>query len=158
MKVRTVAAVSAIALATLAGSAQAAFINGSAGMAGGVAAGGLTNLPNSLVNGLSSFDLTGTAIGTNGVGDLAPILAALGTISDFTRLPAANNTFSLVVGGFTFSSLSFSNVNSGPFICSPTSTGGLCNDSQQFDITGVVDDGAGGFQPHSISHAIRPDG
>ena len=147
MKIRTLAAATALSLAAL-GSAQAGFITGSAGLAGGVAPAGLTNLPTSIVSLLSSFDLTGGAFGTNGTGDLAPILNANGTISDFFRVPAVNNSLSVNIGGFTFSSIAFSNVASTAFACSVTSTGGhVCNDSQSFDIVGTVDDGVGGFDP-----------
>ena len=145
MKLRQLAAVAAISLAAV-GAAQAAFITGSAGMAGGVSQAGLSNLPISLVSTLTSFDLTGGAFGTNGNGDLNPILNASGSISDFFRVPAANASLTMVIGGFTFTSASFSNLQNNTFACSVTSTGGhVCNDSQSFDITGTVDDGVGGF-------------
>ena len=145
MKMRQLAAAAALSLAAV-GSAQAMFITGSAGLAGGVAPAGLSNLPTSLVSLLTSFDMTGGAFGTNGTGDLAPILNAGGTISDFFRVPAANSSLSVVIGGFTFTSIAFSNLASTAFACSVTSTGGhVCNDSQSFDIVGTVDDGPGGF-------------
>lgn len=145
MKLRQLAAAAAISLAAI-GSAQAAFITGSAGLAGGVAPAGLSNLPTSLVSLLSSFDMTGGAFGTNGTGDLSPILNAGGTISDFFRVPAANASLSVVIGGFTFTSVGFSNLASTAFACTVTATGGhVCNDSQSFDVVGIVDDGVGGL-------------
>lgn len=145
MKMRQLAAAAVVSLSAM-GSAQAAFITGSAGLAGGVAPAGLSNLPTSLVSLLSTFDLTGSAAGLTATGDLSPIAGNFGTISDFSRVPAANASLTIVIGGFTFTSISFSNLGSTAFGCSVTSTGGhVCNDAQTFDVTGVVDDGVGGF-------------
>ena len=143
-KIALAAVIAASSLVSI--SANAAFITGSAGLAGGVASAGLTNLPTSVVSLLTSFDMTGGAFGTNGTGDLAPVLNANGTISDFFRSPAANTSFVVVIGGFTFTSVSFSNLAQVTFGCTVTQSGGhVCNDAQSFDIAGTVDDGVGGF-------------
>ena len=117
-KIALAAVIAASSLVSI--SANAAFITGSAGLAGGVASAGLTNLPTSVVSLLTSFDMTGGAFGTNGTGDLAPVLNANGTISDFFRSPAANTSFVVVIGGFTFTSVSFSNLAQVTFGCTVT--------------------------------------
>lgn len=145
MKIRHIAAAAAFALAA-AGSAQAAFVNGSATLAGGVAGAGLTGLPNSLVSLLSSFDLTGVAAGISGAGDMSSV-PGVGTIADFAK--AAPGSFSLSIGGLTFTSTSFGATTSSAFACSPTTSGFTCNDSQQFDITGSVS--GMGFDPTAFT-------
>ena len=72
MKIRNLAAAAALTLAA-AGSAQAAFLIGSFGMNGGVKAAGLTNLPNTLVSTLTSFDLKPLGTLSSGTDDFLPI-------------------------------------------------------------------------------------
>lgn len=144
MKIRNLAAAAALTLAA-AGSAQAAFLIGSFGMNGGVKAAGLTNLPNTLVSTLTSFDLKPLGTLSSGTDDFLPIDSTTFTMASFFRVPAANSSFNVTVGAFTFTSIAFSNLASVTFGCTVTSTGGhVCNDSQSFDVTGSVDDGPGG--------------
>ncbi len=138
MKIRKAALACAVALGTMTGAAQAAFINGSLSVGGGVQLPeGLTNLPGSLVSLLTSFDLDGNAVATtNGTTNFSGITAfsTSGSIADFDRLPASNGTFSLTIGGFTFTSAAFSNYSSTAFNCD----GNSCIDGQSFSITGTA--------------------
>jgi len=137
MKFRKVALACAVALGAMAGGAQAAYVNGSATLAGGVQLpGGLSNWPTSLVSLLSSFNLTGTAVATNnGSQDLGTIaLGTLGSISDFSF--ANSSSFALGVAGFTFTSDAFGAPSPTAFSCNPGT--GTCGDQQSFSITGTV--------------------
>lgn len=137
---KTVLACAAVALGSMAGAAQASFINGSATLAGGVALpDGLTNWPTSLVSLLTSFDLTGGALATNaGSSDLATIgFGTAGTINDFDT--ASSDSFVLDIAGFTFTSSSFGAASiTTPFGCTTSTQGTTCGDAQSFSISGTV--------------------
>ena len=129
-----------LATSALAGtSAQAANVNGGISFVGGFPIpAALTNLRNSMISTLTSFNIDAFAIGVGANNDLAPA-AGLVTASSFSF--AAGSQLVYLAGGFTFLVDSFGAPNSIAFSC----INGLCNDGIGFTVTGNVS--GNGFQP-----------
>ena len=147
MKTKLLASAFAIAAALAAPIANAAFINGSFGFAGNFGAGALTNLPGSMVSGLTSFNIDNTTVGATaatvgpaGTGDYSSLTAGtFGTsVNDWST--AFNQNFA-TIGGFSFQLVTLTTNNPGAFSCA----GGLCADS--LNIRGLGSVTGNGFMP-----------
>ncbi len=124
-----------VAIAAMAGSAQAAFINGSVSLGGGFPVpGALTNLPNSMVSALNVFSISpfASTIGGGSV-DLSPILPfSFPSANSFSILGGSQVLYT--AGGFTFNVNFFAPPTSTAFICGA----GLCLDGRAFTGVGTV--------------------
>jgi len=134
-------------VATLVGSANAAFINGSVGLGGsGIT---LSNLPSSMVSALTTMTLGSTAVPgpcmINFVGCNANAPATILTLPLVSG--AMTGLFSTPVGATPFM-WTFGTIAGSVIRTAPVNIGGnLITDSIQFIATGTVDDGPGGFDP-----------
>ncbi len=143
-KTTSVIAAGIVAVGLSAGSANAAFLNGSVGIGdSGIT---LSNLPTSMVSSLTSPFTLGATVATgpctvNFVGCPAATPGAIMSI------PLVNGAMSVsfTTGLFTWT---FGNIVGSVLRTAPQNVGGsLITDSIQFIATGVVDDGPGGFDP-----------
>lgn len=140
MKIRSLAAAAAVALVAMAGSAQAAFINGAIAVGGGV-----TNLPGAgataLTVGLNPVQ-TGGFQGGNASGDITPSSAA---VAAFSFVPGAAPVALFTYGAFTFTVTSWGAQTTDPWNCGLT-LNSQCGDGVHYaSVSGSVDDGPGGF-------------
>lgn len=131
MKFKLFASTVAIAAVLASPVANAAFVNGSFGFAGNFGAGALTNLPGSMVSGLTSFNIdnttsgaTAATVGPAGTGDYIGLTAGMfgTTVNDWST--AFNQSFA-DIGGFNFQLVTLTTNTPGAFSCA----GGLCADS-----------------------------
>jgi len=131
---------SVVALALSAGTAQAQFINGALGLTDqGIT---LSNLPTSIVSQLNTITQGPVAVVTGCSGDLAPCLPPNnGLASTINLLAPGGNVYAF--GAFTFTLSAVTNIVRTNLSCN----GSLCSDALQFFMAGIVDDGAGGFDP-----------
>ena len=130
MKLKTLVSAMGLGLALVAGSAQAAFINGSASLTGGFSsyAAGDT----AIVSTLTAIDVKPDADVLATTGDLAPDGAAAAT--DFSIDPFVSGLI-YTFNGFTFTVTGVANIDRTPgLVCKS----GLCTDDLRFDITGTV--------------------
>jgi hypothetical protein len=130
MKLKTLATAMGLGCALVAGSAQAAFINGTASLTGffdSYAAG-----TTSIVSTLNSIDVSPAALVGGTTGDLSPNGAA--TASDFVIVPFAPGLI-YTFNGFTFTVEGVSNIDRVPGL---TCSGGKCTDDLAFDIIGTA--------------------
>ena len=148
MKFKLFATAVAVAAALAAPMANAAaFVNGGFGFGGNFGAGALTNLPGSMVSGLTAFNIdnttsgaTAATVGPAGTINYSGLTAGMfGTaVNDWST---AFNQVWAVIGGFQFQLVSL-NVNTpGAFGCG----GGFCSDS--LNIRGLGSVTGNGFMP-----------
>jgi PEP-CTERM motif len=139
---KSIVATGIVALGLSAGSAQAAFINGSVGLSdAGIT---LSNLPGSMVSSLLNVTLGATLVPgpctVDFTGACSPSPATALTIP----LAGGAMTGTFATGGFTWT---FGTIVGVVNRTAPVNIGGLITDSIQFIATGTVDDGPGGFDP-----------
>ncbi|SBT04077.1 exported hypothetical protein [Candidatus Accumulibacter aalborgensis] len=151
MQIKNLISAAVVAAATVAApAAQAAFINGGVSFVGGFPIpAALTNLPTSLVSGLSSFDVDAVTIGVGASGDLTPA-AGVGTAFDFSNTSVPQTVF--LAGGFTFKVLSWG----APVPTAMTCTAGNCGDAISFSALGEVS--GGGFDPTGFTMSWSANG
>jgi hypothetical protein len=151
--VKTGVAATALALGFAAAPAQAAFITGTVSLSDGFTAGtiGTTTF---VVSGLTTLDQgsVGSATGCTGTfaGLGCPVPFTAGII-DLTAPPALGL---YTVGAYSFDALVYSAITPTAMSCG----GGVCTDALQFKITGIVDDGIGGFDPTAFTGVWTANG
>ena len=158
MKLKSVLSAVALASAALAAtSANAAFVIGGTSFTGGfIQPAGFTNLPNSIVSGLSSFNIdpAGFSVGSTG------------NFVGFVGGPAVANPFDLATpptvlftdGAFTFNLTSYGPAVPLGFTCAPGAggTGNQCSDGLAF--TGVGQVTGNGFQATGFTMSWSANG
>jgi len=117
MKLKSVLSAVALASAALAAtSANAAFVIGSTSFGGGfIQPAGFTNLPNSIVSGLSAFSIDPTALAVGSTGSFGPFVTGLAVANSFNL--ATPPTVLFTDGGFTFNLTSYGAVVPVAFNC-----------------------------------------
>ena len=140
MKLNQVLSAVILASAALAAtSANAAFVIGGTSFAGGFnQPGAFTNLPNSIVSGLSAFSIDPAAFAVGSTGSFVGFVAGASVSNSFDL--ATPPTVLFTDGGFSFKLLSYSAAVAVAFAC----PGGQCTDSINF--TGIGEVSGNGFQ------------
>ena len=140
MKLKSVLSAVALASAALAAtSANAAFVIGSTSFGGGfIQPAGFTNLPNSIVSGLSAFSIDPTALAVGSTGSFGPFVTGLAVANSFNL--ATPPTVLFTDGGFTFNLTSYGAAVPVAFNCGTLQ----CVDGISFSGAGTVT--GNGFQ------------
>lgn len=139
MQFKKLATAVAIATAALAAtSANAAFVIGGTSFAGGYNPGAFTNLPNSIVSGLTSYSIDPASIAVGSTGNFVGFVGGLAVSNSFTF--GTTPVVMFTDGGFTFTILSFGPAAIIPFAC----IGAQCTDTIGFSGVGQVS--GNGFQ------------
>lgn len=151
MKLKQVASALAIAAAALtATSAHAIFVIGGTSFGGGFnQPQAFTNLPGSIVSGLTSFNIDPISLAVGSTGALGPV-SGLAAASSFSL--GTTPVVMFTDAGFTFTLLSFGPVAIIPFAC----VGAQCNDTIAFSGLGEVS--GNGFQSTGFTMAWSAQG
>lgn len=151
MQFKKLATAVAIATAALAAtSANAAFVIGGTSFAGGYNAGAFTNLPNSIVSGLTSFSIDPAAFAVGSTGSFVGFVGGAAGANSFSL--GTTPVLMFTDGGFTFTILSFGPPAIVPFAC----IGAQCIDTIAFNGIGQVT--GNGFQPTGFTMAWSSQG
>ncbi len=145
MKKFSLMAVLAASTALVAVDANAAFINGAFGASNSF--GGIKNAPVAPTNALLPVALIFNDGSGSGNGDLAGLVNALTSVSPFSQPSGAAIPFSVSAGIFTWTIGAINPaVPATGVLIAADCIGSSCSQGFQYQVSGSVDDGAGGFQ------------
>ena len=152
MKFKQFATAAAMAVAALAAtSANAAYVNGGTSFAGGFnQPGAFTNLPGSIVSGLSAFSIDPAGFAVGSTGNFSGLVAGAAVSNSFNL--ATPPTVLFTDGGFSFKLLSYSPAAIIPFAC----VAAQCTDTIGFSGLGEVT--GNGFQATGFTMAWSAQG